>query len=42
MSIGPDDPRQVGGRYWDGYWGEEYEVLAFHDFDDWRIIAEPG
>jgi hypothetical protein len=36
MSIGPDDPRQVGGRYKDGYWGHEYTVLAFHDFDDWR------
>ena len=36
MSITPDDPRQVGGRYWCGYWGHEYGVLAFHDFDDWR------
>ncbi len=34
--IGPDDPRRVGGRYWSGYWGEEYEVIAFPVFDDWR------
>jgi hypothetical protein len=31
MSLGPDDPRRVGGRYWDGYWHLEYEVLALHD-----------
>ena len=36
MSIGPDDPRQVGGRYKDGYWGHEYMVIAIHTFDDWR------
>ena len=36
MSITPDDPRRVGGRYRDGYWGHEYTVVAFHDFDDWR------
>ena len=36
MSIAPDDPRQVGGRYRDGYWGHECTVLAFHDFKDWR------
>jgi len=34
--LGPDDPRQVGGRYRSGYWGREYEVLAFPEFDDWR------
>ncbi len=34
--IGPDDPRRVGGRYWSGYWGEEYEVLSFHTVEDWR------
>ncbi len=36
MSIGPNDPRKVGGRYWSGYWGEEYEVIAEPVFDDWR------
>ncbi len=36
MSIGPDDPRRVGGRYRCGYWGNEYTVLAFHERDDWR------
>jgi hypothetical protein len=36
VSITPDDPRQVGGRYWCGYWGHEYTVIAIHDFDDWR------
>ncbi len=34
--LGADDPRRVGGRYRSGYWGQEYEVLAFHDFPDWR------
>src|SRR5919199_3695574 len=36
MSITPEDPRRVGGRYRDGYWGHEYTVVAIHDFDDWR------
>jgi hypothetical protein len=36
MSITPDDPRRVGGRYKDGYWGHEYMVIAIHTFDDWR------
>ena len=43
MSIGPDNPRRVGGRYWDGYWHREYTVLAIVDFDDWRgrLITVP-
>jgi len=24
------DPRVEGGRYYSGYWAEEYEVLAVH------------
>jgi hypothetical protein len=35
MSICPDDPRQVGGRCWCGYWQQEYTVLGFVDLDDW-------
>lgn len=23
-------PREVGGRYYSGYWGVEYEVVAVH------------
>lgn len=22
------DPRGIGGRYWNGYWGKAYRVLA--------------
>jgi hypothetical protein len=36
LVLGPDDPRRVGGRYRCGYWGREYTVLAFPEFDDWR------
>lgn len=29
-------PRQVGGRYRSGYWGDDYAVLAVRtDRDDW-------
>jgi len=34
--LGSDDPRRVGGWYRYGYWGYEYTVLAFPEFDDWR------
>jgi hypothetical protein len=36
VSLGPDDPRRVGGWYWDEYWQRDYVVLAIVDFDDWR------
>ena len=32
MSVTPDDPRQIGGQYRDGYWGHEYTVIAIHTF----------
>lgn len=30
-------PHKVGGRYYNGYWGQEYEVLSLEtDTGDWR------
>ena len=29
------DPRVVGGRYHNGYWGVEYDVLKIERSDDW-------
>ena len=35
MSIDDEiGPRVVGGRYWNGYWAKEYEVVAVHRGDD--------
>ncbi|MFR0367558.1 RapZ C-terminal domain-containing protein [Streptomyces sp. MCC20] len=36
-------PQQVGGRYYNGYWGQEYEVLGIDDQPDswgaWEIAV---
>lgn len=32
-------PRVVGGRYYCGYWGQEYTVTAIEFPKDWRKVA---
>ena len=36
-----DDPRKVGGRYYSGYWGQEYDVTAMreHNGSQWFTCA---